>query len=63
LLIAGAHGDAATFRGEGFRSSATDSLTGRRDDGDTIFQAEIHELGIINGTQKNASLAGRLCCN
>ena len=63
LLISGAHGDAATFRGEGFRSSTTDSLTGCCDQGDTIFQAKIHELGIINGSQKNASLAGRLCCN
>ena len=42
LRVAGAHGDAAAFGGEGFGGGAANPLTGSGYEGDTIFQAEIH---------------------
>src|SRR4029077_20288165 len=38
LIVAGAHGDAATFGGKGFGGAAADSLTGSGDQSDAIFQ-------------------------
>ena len=42
LLVAGAHGDAATLGGEGLGGGAADPLTGSGYESDTIFQAQIH---------------------
>ena len=42
LRIAGAHCDAAAFRGESFGSGQSNSLTGRRYQGYTIFESQIH---------------------
>src|ERR1700727_2550010 len=50
LLVARAHADAATLRGERFRRGPTNSLTRGCDQRDSIFQSKIHEAGIINGT-------------
>jgi hypothetical protein len=51
LLVARAHGDAATLRGERFRPGTTNPLTRGCDQRDSIFQSKIHEAGIQNGTQ------------
>ena len=61
LLVARAHGDAATLRGERFRPGTTDPLTRGCDQRDSIFQSKIHEAGIINGTQWKA-LTRRSSC-
>ena len=39
LRVAGAHGDAAAFGGEGFGGGEADSLTGGGDEGDAVFQS------------------------
>src|SRR6202040_1553581 len=51
LLVARAHGKAATFRGKGFGGGAANSLTGSCDQRYTVLQAKIHESGIINGAE------------
>ena len=43
LLVAGAHGDAAAFGGKGFGGGQADSLTGRGNQGNAVFQAQIHD--------------------
>jgi hypothetical protein len=43
LLVAGAHGNAAAFGGKSLGRGAANSLTGCGYEGNTIFQAEIHE--------------------
>ena len=48
LLVAGAHGDAATFGGEGFGGGEAESLTGRGDQSDTIFQTQVHRVRMGN---------------
>ncbi len=59
LLVAGAHGDAATLGGEGFRGGTANPLTGSGHQSDTIFQAEIHGARIIKGSEPNARLLRR----
>jgi hypothetical protein len=58
LQVAGAHGNAAPFGGEGFGGGAANALTGSGYEGNTIFQAEIHGGRIINGALHIRSLAG-----
>jgi len=60
LVVARAHRDAAAFASERFRCSAANSLTRRGYESDTVFQAKIHEEGIINGGSHIPSLAGVL---
>jgi cystathionine beta-lyase/cystathionine gamma-synthase len=55
LLISSAHSDAATLGGEGLGGGKTESLTGRRHQGDAVFQTQIHERGIINGDIANSA--------
>jgi hypothetical protein len=61
LLIARAHRDAATLSGKGFGGGAADSLTGSGNQGNTIFQSQIHEGRIIEGSELNARLGGAVC--
>src|SRR5580704_5209898 len=42
MLIARTHGNAAAFGREGFGSGKADSLTGRGDQGHTIFKSQVH---------------------
>ena len=46
LFIASAHGDAASFGGEGLRRGQTYSLTGCGNQRDTTFESEIHSWAI-----------------
>lgn len=63
LRVAGAHGDAAALGREGFRRSAANPLTGSSNQSHPIFQAEIHETGIINGAPEPTRLARVLAAN
>ena len=53
-LIASAHGDAAALGSKGFGGGAADSLAGGGNQSNPIFQSEIHESGIIKGSEANA---------
>ena len=61
LLVARAHGDAATLPGERFRRGTTNPLTRGCDQRDPIFQSKIHEGGIINGAQWKAFTCRSSC--
>lgn len=44
LLITSAHRDAAAFGGKGFGGGEAESLTGRGNQGDTVFQTQVHRV-------------------